>query len=338
MAKKTFTAMLVEETAPKQFTRRLVSRSVDELPAGELLVKVHYSSLNYKDALSATGRPGVTKKYPHTPGIDAAGVVEVSETDQVQPGDAVIVTSYDLGMNTAGGFGGYIRVPGAWVVPLPASLSLRESMIYGTAGFTAGLSLLRLEEHGLSPDKGAILVTGATGGLGSLAVAILAKAGYSVVAATGKPQAEDFLKSLGATEVISREDATDTSNRPMLKSRWAGVIDTAGGQMLATAIKSTRYGGSVACCGLVASPDLSTTVYPFILRGVNLLGIDSGYCEMSIRRKIWGNLASPWKPDRLEQIATERTLDQLSPEIDRILQGQQTGRILITHRPTGNSQ
>ena len=337
MTNQPFQAMVVIEHEDQTFSRHITTRTVDDLPDGEVLLKVQFSSLNYKDALSATGNKGVTRTYPHTPGIDAAGLVEASETSQVEPGDAVIVTSYDLGMNTAGGFGGYIRVPGEWVVPLPAGLSLRESMIYGTAGFTAGLSLWRLEEQGLRPENGEVLVSGATGGVGSLAVAILAQAGYSVVAVTGKPQAADFLTSLGAGEILSREAATDTSKRPMLKGRWAGVIDTVGGQILATAIKSTQYGGSVACCGLVASPNLPTSVYPFILRGVNLLGIDSGFCQMSLRQQVWQRLASDWKPDQLEHLASERTLDQLDPEIDRILQGQQTGRILITHQPIANS-
>jgi len=321
--------MIIEKQADNIFSRTIGSRTVADLPSGEVLVRVHYSSLNYKDALSATGNPGVTRQYPHTPGIDAAGLVEASQVDDFQPGDPVIVTSYDLGMNTAGGFGQYIRVPAAWVVPLPEGLTLRESMIYGTAGLTAGLSLQRLVDQGLAPQRGEVLVTGATGGVGSTAVGILAKAGYQVVAATGKTDEASFLTNLGAAEVIHRDEVNDSSSRPLLKGRWAGVIDTVGGDILATAIKSTQYGGSLACCGLVASADLPTTVYPFILRGVSLLGIDSGNCDMNLRRSVWQHLAGDWKPEQLSSLAVERSLAELSPEIDRILAGQQRGRIVV---------
>ena len=333
MDEKSFKAMVVEEAGDKTFTRRIATRSTADLPAGEVLIKVSYSSLNYKDALSATGNRGVTKNYPHTPGIDAAGVVEACATDAFQPGQAVLVTGYDLGMNTPGGFGGYIRVPAAWVVPLPAQLSLKESMIYGTAGFTAALSVLRLADHGIDPERGEILVTGATGGVGSLAVAILAKAGYQVVAATGKAERAAFLSDLGAAEVIPRQAVQDASGRPLLSGRWAGVVDTVGGDILATALKSTQYGASVACCGLVASPQLSTTVFPFILRAVNLLGIDSANCDRATRLKLWSRLADEWKPAQLETLCTERSLDELGPEIDRILQGQQVGRVVVNLTP-----
>jgi acrylyl-CoA reductase (NADPH) len=279
-----FQALVVRETADGEFTRQIEERALADLPDGEVLVCVHYSSLNYKDALSASGHKDVTRSYPHTPGIDAAGVVEESVAAEFRPGDPVIVTSYDLGMNTPGGWGQYIRVPAAWVVPLPQDLTLRESMIYGTAGFTAALSVHRLEAHGLAPDAGEVLVTGATGGVGSLAVAILARAGYQVVAASGKADAGPFLRDLGAAEVVDREAVRDDSGRPLLRGRWAGAVDTVGGEYLATALKSTQYGGAVACCGLVASADLPTTVYPFILRGVSLLGVDSQACPMDTRR------------------------------------------------------
>jgi putative YhdH/YhfP family quinone oxidoreductase len=324
-----FKAMVVREGEEGQFSRSIESRELGDLPAGEVLVRVRYSSLNYKDALSATGHRGVTRSYPHTPGIDAAGTVEESASPSFQPGDEVIVTSYDLGMNTPGGFGQYIRVPEAWVVPLPGGLSLPESMIYGTAGLTAGLSVGKLEGHGLSPDGGEILVTGATGGVGSIAVGILARAGYRVVAATGKPAAEPFLRDLGAGEVIPREDVRDTSGRPLLRGRWAGVVDTVGGEYLATVLKATQYGGAVACCGLVASPELPTTVYPFILRGVTLLGIDSQECPMDVRRRTWQRLAREWKLEHLDSLATERSLEELDTEIELILQGQQMGRVIV---------
>jgi putative YhdH/YhfP family quinone oxidoreductase len=329
MAKKTFTAMLVEETAPKQFTRRLVSRSVDELPAGELLVKVHYSSLNYKDALGATGRPGVTKKYPHTPGIDAAGEVVECSDGRFRPGEQVIVTSFDLGMNTAGGFGQYIRVPSAWAVRLPDGLSLRESMALGTAGFTAGLSVWKLAAAGVQPDDGDILVTGATGGVGSIAVAVLARAGYRVVAATGKATETAYLRRLGAAEVISREQVLEGSERPLGKERWAGVVDCVGGEMLATAVKATCYGGAVTCCGLVGSPELPLNVFPFILRSVSLLGIDSAQCPMEPRLQVWQKLATDWKPRELTTAASECTLRELEPRIQAILEGKLRGRTVV---------
>lgn len=266
MSTATFKAMVVEEVAEKNFSRSIKERNIDELPEGEVLIRVSYSSLNYKDALSATGNRGVTRNFPHTPGIDASGTVEQSSVEDFKPGDEVIVTSYDLGMNTSGGFGQYIRVPAAWVVPLPAGLSLKESMMFGTAGFTAGMSILALT-HCVKPEAGEILVTGATGGVGSLAVAMLAKLGYQVAAVTGKQDAESFLKEMGASRVVMRDDAVDTSGRPMLKGLWAGVVDTVGGDVLATAVKSTDLQGVVTCCGNVMSPNLPLTVFPFILRG-----------------------------------------------------------------------
>ncbi len=328
MENKKFTAMVVEETSEKHFERQIRERSVEDLPDGDVLVRVKYSSLNYKDALSATGNRGVTRTFPHTPGIDAAGVVEESSDDRFKPGAEVIVTSYDLGMNTAGGFGQYIRVPAGWVVPLPENLSLKEAMIYGTAGFTAGISVYKLT-HTVKPENGDVLVTGATGGVGSIAVAVLSKLGYSVTAVTGKTEEESFLKEIGAKAVIGRDEALDTSGRPMLKSLWAGVVDTVGGDYLATAIKSTHLHGSVTCCGNVASPDLPLNVFPFILRGVSLLGVDSQNCPMNTRVQIWKHLAADWKLDRLEQIAREISLDELDENIDLILQGKQKGRVVV---------
>ena len=326
---QSFKAMVVTENEDHTFSRAIATRSTADLPAGDVLIRVQYSSLNYKDALSATGNKGVTRNFPHTPGIDAAGVVAESSGDRFAPGDEVILTGYDLGMNTDGGFGEYVRVPEDWIVRRPEPLSLRESMIYGTAGFTAALSVSRLVDHAVDPGEGEVLVTGATGGVGSIAVAILAQAGYRVVAVSGKTEQRKFLSDLGAADVITREDACDTSRRPLLKGRWAGVVDTVGGDILATALKSTRYGGAVTCCGLVASPQLSTTVFPFILRGVGLLGIDSVECPMERRLQIWQRLAGEWKLDALEQLAREVTLEQLDPLIDDILQGKLSGRTLI---------
>jgi acrylyl-CoA reductase (NADPH) len=325
--------LIVRQIAKDRFSRSVAARSVAELPPGEVLIRVLYSSLNYKDALSASGHKGVTKRYPHTPGIDAAGVVEESLSGSFHPGDTVLVTGYDLGMNTPGGFGQYIRVPSDWVVRLPQNLSLRESMCYGTAGFTAALSILRLTEHDITPEQGEILVTGATGGVGSIAVSILSRAGFDVVAVSGKPDQKQFLLGLGAKEVLDRETAEDLSGKPLLKPRWAGAVDVVGGDILATAIKSTRYGGAITCCGNVASPELHTTVFPFILRGVRLLGIDSVHCPMHVRIKIWEKLSHEWRLEGLEGMVREVTLDELDGQIETILQGRQKGRIIVNlHR------
>ena len=341
MNNQSFQALVVRETATSTdsaqsstFTRALETRHISDLPPGDLLIQVHYSSLNYKDGLSASGNRGVTRKYPHTPGVDAAGVVISSDSDDFAAGDEVIVIGYDLGMNTPGGFGHYIRVPAQWVVKRPSNLGLRQSMILGTAGFTAAMCLDRLVQHGITPNMGEILVTGATGGVGSVSVALLAKLGYSVVAVTGKADKHKFLQELGASEVVGREVAQDDGKRPLLRTRWAGAIDSVGGDILANALKTTKYGGAVACCGLVASPTLSTTVFPFILRGITLYGIDSVECDINLRPPLWNKLANEWHLDNLEALATERTLDQLDAEIDLILQGKQTGRILVN---VGNS-
>jgi putative YhdH/YhfP family quinone oxidoreductase len=329
MDSKSFKAMVVQEKTDGTYTRRITEKSLDDLPAGEVLVRVHYSSLNYKDGLSATGHRGVTKRYPHTPGVDAAGVVEESLSEAFQPGDQVIVTSYDLGMNTPGGFGQYIRVPAGWVVPLPENLSPKESMAYGSAGLTAGFCILKLQEHAITPERGEILVTGATGGVGSFAVAMLAKIGYQVVAVTGKMDEKQFLIDLGAKEIISRDEATDTSGKPLLKGRWAGVVDAVGGEILATAIRSTKLHGAVTCCGNVASPDLPINVYPFILRGISLVGIDSQSFPMTFRRQTWEKIASEWKLDNLDRQTSVCSLEELNSEIDRILAGKQKGRVIV---------
>jgi putative YhdH/YhfP family quinone oxidoreductase len=330
MDNRAFKAMIVHETADKQFVRTIGTRHIEELPAGEVLIRVLYSSLNYKDALSASGNKGVTRTYPHTPGIDAAGIVAESSDPACRQGDEVLVTGFDLGMNTSGGFAEYIRVPAAWVVPLPPGLSLRESMIYGTAGFTAALSCLRLIESGVTPNQGPVLVTGATGGVGSMAVAILAQSGYEVVAATTKGGETPYLQRIGATEVISAADVDEQSGRPLLKPRWAGAVDTVGGNILSTAIRATRYGGTVTCCGNVTSGELHTSIYPFILNGVSLLGIDSVNCPTPLRRRVWNKLASEWKLAHLEAITTELpNLEALDERIGLILQGKNRGRAIV---------
>lgn len=325
-----FRAILINEKEENQFERTFVERYITDLPEGEVLIRVHYSSLNYKDALSATGNKGVTRKYPHTPGIDAAGEVITSSNYSFQQGDQVIVTGYDLGMNTSGGFGQYIRVPASWVIPLPEGLSLKESMMYGTAGFTAALSVHKLMLSGVTPDMGNILVTGATGGVGSVAVSILAKLGYEVVAATGKMEEKEMLLHLGAKEIIHRDEMNDPSGKPMLKGIYAGVIDTVGGNTLATALKIVQYGGSVTTCGNVAGHEFKASVYPFILRGIHLLGIDSVQCPMTVRKQIWSMLGDEWKNLNLLSYTTECTLEELNDKFERILQGELKGRTIVT--------
>ena len=329
MAAETFKAFWVEEVAKNEYKRSIIERKVADLPEGDLLIKVHYSSLNYKDALSAVGNKGVTRNFPHTPGIDAAGEVVSCESGRFAAGDRVLVTGYDLGMNTHGGYGQYIRIPSEWAIPLPAGLTLKETMILGTAGFTAALSVWKMQQGGVAPGDGDILVTGATGGVGSIAVSILARAGYRVVAATGKMSEKAFLEGLGAAEVISRDEVMAGAERPMMKTRWAGAIDVAGGDTLAAVLKATNYGGVVTCCGLVGSPDLSVNVFPFILRGVSLIGIDSVECPMGPRLEVWKKLASDWKPEQLEQTASACTLEGLEEKIEQIMKGQIRGRTLV---------
>jgi putative YhdH/YhfP family quinone oxidoreductase len=329
----TFKALVVSEEPNQTFSRRITQRPLNELPAADVLIRVHYSSLNYKDALSASGNKGVTKKYPHTPGIDAAGVVEESIAPEFEPGDEVIVTGNDLGSNTSGGFAEFIRVPASWTVKRPATLSLRESMILGTAGYTAALSVHKLRYHGVSSEKGPVLVTGATGGVGCIAVMILAKLGYHVIASTGKLDATQFLLNLGANEVVGREKVRDLTGRSLLPGRWAGVVDTVGGELLDSAIRQTKLEGAVATCGNVTSGELHTSIYPLILRGVALLGINSAFTPTNVRRMMWTNLADEWRPRQLDDIFTEVTLDQLDPHIDLILKGGVKGRILIRVKP-----
>ncbi len=329
MPTRTFNAMVVSATDEKTYSREIKEKSTDDLPAGDVLVEVRYSSLNFKDALSATGNKGVTRSYPHTPGIDAAGVVAESTDNRFKTGDDVIVTSYDLGMNTPGGFGQYIRVPADWVVPLPQNITLRESMCYGTAGFTAALSVYQLLEHGITPESGEVLVAGATGGVGSIAVSILAKIGFQVAAVNGLQDRTAYLRSIGAQTIVPIEEAEDKSGRPMLKGRWAAGIDAVGGDILATTLKALHPNGVVACCGNAASADLPINVYPFILRGAILIGIDSQNCPMPPRRETWQRLASDWKIDDMEEMVEEIGLDGLSQRIDDMLGRKHKGRTII---------
>ena len=307
----------------------IVTRRTDELPEGEILVEVLYSSVNYKDAMSATGMPGVTREYPHQPGIDAAGIIRESTDPNLPLGEEVIVIGFDLGMNTPGGFGQFIRVPSDWVVPLPAGLSLRESMILGTAGLTAALCMEKLEWMNAQPQDGPVLVTGATGGVGSVAVSLLASLGFEVVAMTGKEAQHDYLKALGASEIVSREALGEVSARPMLKSAFAHAIDTVGGDILTNVVKSLQPQGSVAICGLVASANFDVSVLPFILRGVNVLGVDSVELPLEDKARNWQRLAEEWRLPTLEQMTLEIGLEEISETVDSLMSGSVVGRTLV---------
>jgi putative YhdH/YhfP family quinone oxidoreductase len=324
-----FPCYMVRRDDAGRVSARVEETNIDALPAGQVLVRVAYSSLNYKDALASQGHPGVVRNFPHVPGIDCAGTVVQSEVAEYRPGDEVLITGYDLGAGHWGGYSAFVRVPAEWIVPLPPGLSIREAMIYGTAGFTAAQCVTAIVDRGIAPKQGRVLVTGATGGVGCLAVAILAKLGYEVAAVTGKAEQHDWLRKIGAAEILDRTAVLDDSDAPLLSARWAAAVDTVGGKPLATILRSLKYRGLVAACGLVAGPELVTTVYPFLLRGITLAGIDSAKCPRPQRMEMWQKLAGPWRPADLEIVANEATLGGLSTYIDRILEGKIVGRTLV---------
>ena len=330
MLDNTFKAIVVEESNKGLFKQSIKSRNISDLPDGDILVKVKYSSLNYKDGLSFYGNKGVSSNYPHTPGIDAMGTVKSSSTPNIKIGSKVIVSGYDLGMNTAGGFGGYIRVPQEWISILPEGLDSLDSMIIGTAGLTAGLCINSIEllNH-ISGSKA--IVTGATGGVGCIAVKLLSKLGAEVTAITGKNSSEGFLRSIGANKVMIRDHFINTVKKPMGKAIWDIAIDVAGGNLLSGLIASMKYNGVVTCCGLVAGPKFETTVFPFILRGVSLIGIDSAEESIHNKTKIWKNFASKWKLNNLKELYKIVDMDGMMHEIDKISNGQQVGRVVLKH-------
>ena len=301
----------------------------DFLPPNDIVIKVHYSSLNYKDALSAKGLNHVTKEYPHIPGIDAAGVVIKDWSGTYTEGQEVVVTGHDLGTNTFGGFGEVIRVPKDWVVSLPAGVSHKQAMTYGTAGFTAMYGIERLKRELITPQSGSILVTGATGGVGSLAVFFLSQMGYEVIAATRKHSEADFLKTLGASQIVKSEELMNVSSVPLLSRKWAGAIETVGGSLLDAVLRQTKDKGAVACCGNILGKELETNIYPFILRGISLLGIDSAFCERNLRETIWANIASMPFDQLPESFSRIVSLHELEAEIELILKGGQTGRVVV---------
>lgn len=329
MADRSFRALVARKHTDGTCTKGIEERQIDELPAGAVLVRVLYSSLNYKDALSASGNTGVSKYYPHTPGIDAAGVVACSSDPAFKAGDEVLCTGYDLGMNTSGGLGQYIRVPAAWLVRKPDSLSFLETMQLGTAGYTAALSILTLQDNGVIPVSGVVLVTGASGGVGSIAVHLLSQLGYNVTALTSKPQAAEYLRDLGAREIESPQQFLADKDRLLLSARWAGVVDTVGGDILATAIKSTGFDGVVTICGNAASHEIPLNVYPFILRGVHLVGIYSADTPMDKRLRVWEKLAGEWKLPKMAQLSRVVSLSQVPKEMDAMLAGKGWGRVVV---------
>ena len=328
----TYKAFEVREEIEKKFVGAIVEKSALELAEGSVSIEVHYSSVNYKDALSASGSKAVTREYPHVPGIDAAGKVLASTDSHFAVGDEVVVTGYDLGMNTAGGFGQQVTVPGGWVTKLPVGLSLRDSMVLGTAGLTAGLCVNKLLLNSITPEAGKVLVTGATGGVGIIACALLVKLGFEVVASTGKLAETTKLMALGVSEVISREAFSEENPRPMLKESYAAAVDVAGGTTLVNVIKSLSYGGSVAACGLVDSPALSATVLPFILRGVNLLGVDSVELPLAQKQQVWNLFANEWALTDIDSLAETMVLAELPAVLAKVLAGGAVGRYVLDLR------
>jgi acrylyl-CoA reductase (NADPH) len=324
-----FRALIIDKTED-EFTVGIKNITFNELPVADVLIKVAYSSINFKDGLASDPNGKIVKSYPFIPGIDLAGVVVSSQDPRYREGDKVIATSYEIGVSHYGGYSEYARIPGDWIVPLPENLSLKEAMVYGTAGFTAALSVQRLEDNGLTPKKGKVLVTGATGGVGSIAVSILSKRGYDVVASTGKASEHSFLQKLGAKEIISREEVYNGKIKPLDKQLWAGAVDPVGGESLASVLSKIQYNGSVAVSGLTGGGNVPTTVFPFILRGINLLGIDSVYCPMEVRKKLWNRMANDLKPTALlDSIYKEITLEDLPETLPSILKGQAKGRFVV---------
>ena len=324
----TFLAYRVEETE-QGIKAAWQTLSDDDLPAGDVLIDVAYSSVNYKDALSASGNKGVTRAYPHTPGIDVAGTVLASNDPQFKTGDEVVVFGYDLGMNTAGGFGQHVRVPAGWVLHKPQTLNMAESMSWGTAGFTAALSLQKLERAGIRPDAGPVVVTGATGGVGSVAVALLAAQGYEVVALSGKPEQEAFLKGLGASRVIGRDEVLALKGKAMAKPLYQAAIDTVGGDLVSALIPQIQPEGAVTTCGMIAGVKIEASVFPFILRGVSLLGVDSVEIPLADKQAVLNKVAAAWRLPQLEEMTTEIGRAELPAVLAAILAGQGVGRYRV---------
>lgn len=327
---QSYQTFIVHQTDENSYQGVSELTNTNTLPHNDVIIRVRYSALNHKDALAIGGHKGIIPQYPHTPGIDASGVVAYSNHPDYQPGDKVIVTGFDLGMKTPGGFAQYISVPAEWIVPLPKKLTLRESMILGTAGFTAALAVWKLQKSGQHPSAGPILVTGATGGVGSFAIEILTKTGYTVWALTNKQDQSSILKKLGAEKIIERNSLTSTYKKPLTSPRWAGAIDTLGGDILANIMKACYPEGNIAVCGNAFSSNLDTTLFPLILNGISLLGIDSTKFPIKTRNIIWNKLSLNWKPNHMESYTHSITLKELNQTSKNMLQGKTSGRYLVT--------
>jgi acrylyl-CoA reductase (NADPH) len=323
----TFKAILIEKAEVGQKVS-LVDLDESQLMDGDVTVRVEWSTLNYKDGLALTGKAPVVRRWPMIPGIDLAGTVERSDHKDFKPGDAVVLNGFGLGETHLGGYAEAARVKGEWLVPLPKGMSAKEAMEIGTAGYTAMLAVMALERHGITPGRGPVAVTGAAGGVGSVAIALLAKLGFHVIAATGRPQEADYLKSLGAADIIDRAELAGPA-KPLGKERWAAGVDSAGSHTLANLLSMTKYGGAIAACGLAQGLDLPTSVAPFILRGVSLLGIDSVYCPLPVRREAWRRLAADLDRKKLAAMATEIPLDKVAAAAPEIMAGKIRGRIVV---------
>lgn len=322
-------AFVVEKIADKEFNSQVKEVPIPKCEDNEIIIKVTYSSLNYKDALSSIGNPGVSRNFPHITGIDVAGTVFESSSNIFRVNERVLVTGYDMGMNTNGGHAQYVKVPISWVARIPDLITDKEIMTYGTAGLTAALSINELINNGIKQEDGDVLVTGATGGVGSIAVSILSKLGYNVVAISGKSDKIDFLKQIGASEIISREEFLEASKKPLLSEKYIAVVDTVGGDVLAQALKQIKYDGVATCCGLTSSHELNTNVFPFILRGVRLIGIDSVECKLEKKQAAWEKLATKWKIDTLHNLTNEITLDEIKEAYEKLLKGNAVGRYVV---------
>lgn len=322
-------AFLVEKTNDKEFISDIKQVSIPKCAENEIVIKVTYSSLNYKDALSSIGNPGVTRNFPHITGIDVAGTVYESTSNIFKMGERVLVTGYDMGMNTHGGHAQFVKVPASWVARIPDSISDKEIMTFGTAGLTAALSINELIANGVKPENGPVLVTGATGGVGSIAVSILSKIGFNVVAISGKKEKIDYLKRIGASEVILRDTFNEESKKPIMNEKYIAVVDTVGGEILANALKYIKYDGVATCCGLTSSHELNTNVFPFILRGIRLIGIDSVECKLEKKQAAWEKLASKWKINTLDSITNEITLYEIKDVYKLLLSGKAVGRYVV---------
>ena len=325
-----YRALVIKEDK-KSYHNSIEELNISDLPENDTLIKVKYSSLNFKDALSASGNKGVTRNYPHTPGIDAAGIIEESSGNKFKSGDEVIVTGYDMGMNTFGGFGEYIKVPQEWIIKKPKNISLSESMAFGTAGLTAGLCLRKLSINGLKPEDGNVFVTGVTGGVGIISLMLFKKLGFNVTAITGKLDQEEFLLNLGANEVIDRKTLDLDLISPLQKPLYSGGIDAVGGKILSNLICSTSQRATIACCGMVGGLSLDTSIFPFILRGLSLFGIDSAESLIDVKEEIWKNFSSNWKLENIDEHIKDISLDELPDEIDKILNGNQIGRVRVVY-------